>query len=246
MSSDKKWKITAVCPTVWRAWPFDEKVGVVVEVMDSCGHTFSDKARNLCVETAIATVREARKWLTNLPQEILITVFADSNTVAETGDLGAAIAPGYIRWSANPSFPGGVERVILDRFRSALFHELHHVARGWVMYGYSSSLEVSLLDAIISEGLATAFEHEMTGIQPPWGQYPSEVESWVEELLVLPPSASYEEWMYEHPDGRRWIGYRAGTYIVEKAMSASGLSSGEMAGLSAKQVLEMAGIQHFA
>ena len=246
MSGNKRWETAAVCSTFWRAWSLDQAIGLVVEVMDSCGYTFSDTARNLCVEIAIHTVQEARERLTNLPQEILITVLADSNVIAETGDLGAAIAPGYIRWAANPSFPGGVERVILNRFRSALFHELHHMARGWVMYGYRSSLEVSLLDAVISEGLATVFEREMTGVQPPWGQYPAEVENWVEELLGLPSSASYEEWMYEHPDGRRWIGYRAGAYIVEKAVAASGLSAGEMMAFSAKQVLEMAGIQRLA
>ncbi len=245
MTKANDWEITQVCSSLWRGWSLDAASGVVVEVMDSCGYAFTERARGLCVGVAVQTVQDAREHLPNLPREILITVLADDEVIPETGDLGAAVAPGYVRWTVAPSYPEGVEGVILRRFRPALFHELHHLARGWVMYGYSPALGDGLLDSVISEGLATVFEREMTGIRPPWGRYPAEVEEWVEEMLNLPQAASYEHWMYKHPDGRRWVGYKVGAYIVEKAEANSGLSAAEMVTFPTEQVLKMAGIQRF-
>ncbi len=245
MTKANDWEITEVCSSLWRGWPLDAASGVVVEVMDSCGYAFPERARALCVDIAVQAVRDARKCLPNLPREILVTVFADDGVIPETGDLGAAVAPGYVRWAVAPSYPEGVEGVILRRFSPALFHELHHLARGWVMYGYGPSLGDALLDSVISEGLATVFEWEMTGLRPPWGRYPAEVEEWVEEMLSLPQSASYGHWMYKHPDGRRWVGYKVGAYIVEKAKANSGLGAAEMATFPTEQVLKMAGVRRF-
>lgn len=39
------------------------------------------------------------------------------------------------------------------------------------------------------------------------GVSPDNVEQWVHELRALPSNASYAEWMFQHPDGRRWIGF---------------------------------------
>ena len=100
------------------------------------------------------------------------------------------------------------------------------------------------MDTVVSEGMATAFERDFAGNKPLWGEYPEDVESWVEELLDLPMSAygSYPQWMLQHPDGRRWIGYRAGTYIVDEAMLASGLSAADLVLAPTAEVLKLAGL----
>ena len=100
------------------------------------------------------------------------------------------------------------------------------------------------MDTVVSEGMATAFERDFAGTKPPWGEYPEDVESWVEELLGLTMSAygSYTKWMLQHPDGRRWIGYRAGTYIVDQAMSASGRSAADLVLVPTGEVLRLAGL----
>ncbi len=48
--------------------------------------------------------------------------------------------------------------------------------------------------------------------------------------------------MYQHPDGRRWIGYRAGTYIADRAISESGRSAAELVLIPNEEILKLAGI----
>jgi hypothetical protein len=90
-------------------------------------------------------------------------------------------------------------------------------------------------------GLATAFERDFSGSKPPHSEYPEEVEAWVSEMLALPPTAFYDHWFFQHPDGRRNIGYKAGAYVVDKAMAASGRSSADLVLASADEILELAG-----
>jgi uncharacterized protein YjaZ len=98
----------------------------------------------------------------------------------------------------------------------------------------------SLMDRVISEGMATAFERDFAGATYPWGQYPDDVAAWVTELMALPKDAPRDHWMSRHPDGRRWIGYKAGTYLVDRAIKASGKSAAELVSASTEDVIRMA------
>ena len=72
---------------------------------------------------------------------------------------------------------------------------------------------------------------------------PEDVLAWVGELLKLPESERWDQWMYQHPDGRRWIGYRAGTYIADRAISESGRSAAELVLIPNEEgILKLAGI----
>jgi uncharacterized protein YjaZ len=101
------------------------------------------------------------------------------------------------------------------------------------------------MDAVISEGLATAFQRDFAQSDPLWGDYPDEILEWAEQLLELPLSAyeSYAKWMIQHPDGRRWIGYRAGTYLVDRAMEQSGQTSAELVDTPTDSILGLAGFR---
>ncbi len=120
-----------------------------------------------------------------------------------------------------------------------LFHECHHLVRGWVLAAPASD---SFMNGVVCEGLATAFERDASGVTPPWAVYPDDVREWVDELLGLPASAPYAQWMFFHPDGRLWIGYRAGTYIADLAIARSGQSAAELVQTDAISILTMAGI----
>ena len=190
-------------------------------------------------EIAMATISEVSALLPGLSDDIVLGVGSGDQVIPETGEVGASVEPGRIEWSADPSRPGGIEGVARRQLRPTLFHELHHQARGWVIRG--GSRPTSFIEAPVCEGLATAFERDAAGRRPPWAEYPIEVDHWVEELMALPMTADYAEWMFQHPDGRRWIGYRAGTYIADRAMEASELSAAELATTPTAQVLELAG-----
>jgi uncharacterized protein YjaZ len=99
---------------------------------------------------------------------------------------------------------------------------LNHVVRAAVFF------DRRLRDHVIREGLATAFERDYGGASPAWGQYPPEVAQWTTELLAQPDDAPRKQWLFQHPDGRRWIGLRVGTYLIDRAMKATGRASAEL------------------
>lgn len=92
----------------------------------------------------------------------------------------------------------------------------YHLARA------SRVQTVSLLDHVVTEGLATAFERDFAKVAVPWGEPPPDGMTWTREILQQPETSALDPWMIRHPDGRRWIGMRAGTFLVDRATRASG------------------------
>lgn len=209
---------------------------------DSVDHVFSSDEQAVITRIANSVAAEVREVLPQVPPTVRLTVSAGEAVIVETGEMGMAPEPGRVSWTVDASRPEGVIAIANGHLRSTLFHELHHLARGYVVRG--GSRRTSFMDVVVSEGMATAFERDFAGARPPWGAYPEDVSVWVDELVALPMSAfgSYAKWMLEHPDGRRWIGYRAGTYIVDQAMAASGKSSADLVLAGTAEVLQLAGI----
>ena len=227
---------------MWAAVVFSTSLAAQtdVEFSKSDAHIFSDDEQAAISRIARAVVVEVREVLPQVPPSVTLVVSAGSAVIEETGELGMAPEPGRVSWTVDPSRSEGVIAIASKHLRSTLFHELHHLARGYTVRG--GAPRTSFMDAVVGEGMATAFERDFAGAKPPWGEYPEGVSAWVEELLLLPMSAfgSYAKWMLEHPDGRRWIGYRAGTYIVDQAMSGSGLSSADLVLTPTAEVLRLA------
>jgi uncharacterized protein YjaZ len=117
--------------------------------------------------------------------------------------------------------------------RPTLFHELHHLVRTAAVGGRR------LKDHVIREGLGTAFERDFGGVSPPWGQYPPEVSLWAKEVLAQPDDAPVAQWLFHHPDGRRWIGLRVGTHLVDCAMKSSGKTSADLVRVPTDALLAM-------
>lgn len=46
--------------------------------------------------------------------------------------------------------------------------------------------------------------------------------------------------MFRHPDGRRWIAYKVGTYLVDRAVRASGKTPAELVVTSTRELVELA------
>ena len=185
---------------------------------------------------------EVRALLPQMPRDVKVTVSVGTDVIPETGTGAASLEPGHIVWIVDASRPEGVVEIARSNLRSALFHEMHHLARGWVITG--GAPVTTIMDAVVSEGMATVFERDFADSEPLWGSYPDNIEEWVEELLALPASALglYEQWIFQHPDGRRWIGYRSGTFIVDRAVAKSGMSAAELVLTSTDEVLDLAGL----
>ena len=208
----------------------DSTTGIRTEFVGS--YAFSATERRTIARIAGLAALEARRSLPALAPQITLQVQSGKDVIPELGATAAvAGSPDWVRWTVDPDHPGGVVKIAESHLRGALFHEFHHLVR-------SSTISYhTLMDHVISEGLATAFERDFAGASYPWGDYPSDVSKWVDELLALPPTAKSSEWMFRHPDGRRWIGYKAGTYLVDQAMKRLNRTSAELVATPTEEIL---------
>ena len=196
-------------------------------------YSFSNAERRAIRKIAETTAREVRQHLPTLSNELIIRVQAQvgSGIIPETGENGNVFPPHVVYWKVDPTHPGGVMSVVEAWLRACLVHEFHHLARG-------PSMDTPL-DRAITEGMATAFERDVTGIRIPWSEYPPEVGEWVAELKSL-ARVDQKEWMSRKRRETRWAEKKMGTYLVDQAIQTSGASWSELVGMSTDQVLRLA------
>jgi uncharacterized protein YjaZ len=208
---------------------------ITVEFYSEGGYRFSQAERDTIEDIADATIPEVRRFLPTLPADLILKVYPGKDVIPETGEGGSIASPNKAFWIVSPDRPEGIIAIAERELRGTLFHELHHLVRS------QTPDSDTLMDRVVTEGLATLFERDEAGMPAPWGQYPQHAADWVKELIAQPSGASWKPWMSRHPDGRRWIGYKAGTYIAEQASRASGKSSAELANVPTAEVLRLAG-----
>jgi len=184
-------------------------------------HTFSAAEKEAIEQVAAGAARDVRVHLPSLPETWKLVVTTGSNVIAETGENGTWVAPNEIVWTMDPS--RDIAATIRTQLRATLFHELHHLVRA------QRVSTPSLLDAVVTEGLATAFERDFGNTAPPWADIPVEIEAWTAEVLALPANAPRNDWLILHPDGRRWVGMLVGTFIVDRATKLTGRSAAALA-----------------
>lgn len=204
-------------------------------------HCALSNAERDIVETTCARASvELRRLLPALPDVVHVNVATRGRVIPQLGYGARATTERSLAFVVDPQHPSGSKALIEESLRPVLFHECHHIVRGWVMRG--GKRRKRFIDGVIHEGLASAFERDAVGHAPPWIHYPDNVRDWVDELLPLPVYVPYAKWMFAHPDGRCWIGYRAGVFIADRAMAASGRSAAELAETSCEDMLALADI----
>jgi uncharacterized protein YjaZ len=204
-------------------------------------HTFSRTERRAIEAIAERAAADVRILLPTLPAELELTVQHGDQVIAETGETGEVGLPAHVYWTVNPQHAGGVIAVVNAQLRATLFHEFYHLVRANSGQGSAGGRSLpDLTIRAIDEGLATAFERDHGGAPVPWGAYPDDVGTWAKEFLALPEDASRQQWMSRHPDGRRWIGYKVGTWLADRAVETSGFSLEQLASIPATQILEWA------
>lgn len=196
----------------------------------------------------IASINEASnevsEILSGLPEKIKVEVqLIDRDITFVDGVVGWAAEHkphGKVMAQISTVYPGGVVAAVKKGMRSFIFHEFHHLTRGWSVYQNEFGPGINL--AAINEGLAVVFVEEHTGVVHEVNAFPDDVHDWVLEILELPMDANYSEWVTgSHPDGRTSIGYRAGNYIIRKAMENSGKTVLELSELPPDLIFELAG-----
>ena len=176
-----------------------------------------------------------KQILPALADRLVIRVEAGDKVIPETGETASAHPPNVVYWTVDPNRAGGIVAIANAELRHTLFHVLHHLVRDSAV-GRRSAASRSGRHRGPRDGL----KRDFAGPPTPWGAYPDDVGSWVAEILALPANAPSREWMYRHPDGRRWIGYKVGTYLVDRAIRASGRSAAALASSSTDDIVRLA------
>ncbi|MBL8606073.1 MAG: hypothetical protein JNL38_02085 [Myxococcales bacterium] len=199
------------------------------------GRAFSREERAAIERCAEGAVAEVRPLLPALATRLVLRVSAGTDVIPETGETATAYPPDAVAWVVDATREGAVIATARAQLRFTLFHELHHLVRD------AALPRRSLLDHVVAEGLATAFERDSAGAKPAWGEYPEGAARWVKELEALPPKVDVSLWLYgRHPDGRRWVGLRAGTYLADRATRALGKTAAELVTTPTSAILEAA------
>jgi hypothetical protein len=175
--------------------------------------------------------------LPGLPLQLVLRVAASKNVIAETGEAGTMGLPNILEWRVDVHRKEGVLRIVETHLRPFLFYGLHHLVR-------DKAIPLnSLMDDVVTEGMATAFERDFAGARPPpWGMYSADSSEWAKELMALPKTTPASEWMMRPTaanNQRRWMGIRAGTYLVDGAMRASDKSSAELVSTPTSDIIRM-------
>jgi uncharacterized MAPEG superfamily protein len=208
----------------------------VVEIEGpSSGRALAPAEEEELQRVADGAFREARSLLEDLPPRLtLIVKFGKDHVIPETGETGSAAYPGNVGLTLDPD--RDVLFTIRTHVRACLLHELHHLARRSRVPN-----PVSLRDRLIFEGLATAFERDTAKNAPPWGEVTPEVAEWAREVLQLPENAETEPWFVPRADGRRFVGSRVGTFLVDRASKASTRPAARLVSAPTAEVLALAG-----
>ena len=130
------------------------------------------------------------------------------------GHGGRTYNPYTVQISLDPVFPDFLRTVIGNELPRAISHELHHTVR-WKSVGYGKTL----LEVLVTEGLATHFEQEVWGgSASPWASALSPTE---EKELAARAKREYQRTDYNHREWffgtgtiPRWAGYTLGYQLV--------------------------------
>jgi len=123
--------------------------------------------------------------------------------------------------------------------RNTLYHEMHHIKRGYV--GYPNK-KITLLEMLISEGLAIVFALEMVPKSiPKWSKYTENfIKKWLPKVKKEKFNMDYyhEKWFFST------IGYKIGTYFVHQVQkNYPKLKSEDLAKKNARSLLKLSKVK---
>jgi len=204
---------------------------------------FTESQKVFISKVIIKSEDEVRKLLPNLPDSIKVIVEnVDWNLDIVNGVTGRTETnhPPLVLVQISNNYKGGVIDSVFQGIKSTIFHEFHHLSRGWAIQ--DNKFSYGIPNAMVNEGLAVVFTEIYTGNIIDVNSYPKEADSWVKEILALPLDADYAQWvMGEHPDGRTYIGYRTGNFLARQAMKKSAKSILKLSNLMPNEIIKLAG-----
>lgn len=173
-----------------------------------------------------------------LPKIDVVVADYPDGAIPEIGVCGNAYTEHLVFISIDPNFPE-IEKTLAIEIQSTLAHELHHCARMHTV-GYGKTL----LEALVSEGLADHFDIEINKSDPkPWCVALKGVEL---ERIKKMAQAVYNNVGYSHSDWffgstklniPRWSGYSIGFDLVKSYLNKTGKSASELVSTDAQEFI---------
>lgn len=219
--------------------PGDADSSLTIRFFDDEAAAFNEDDIQLITGIIARAEKEVRAILPSLPDSIEVTVAVIDRNIDGVGCVtGRADAPGKVRFELSSTCPGGIRAAAQKALAANVFHEFHHLYRGWTIEnnGFGPGIPV----AAVNEGLADVFSETYTGVFfPEANSYPENADMWLAEIMALPLNADYGTWMFAHPDGRDSIGYRVGRFIVHQAIENSGKDILELSTLAPEEIIAL-------
>lgn len=204
---------------------------------------FTEPQKAFIHEVISNSGEEVRDLLPKLPDSIKVIVENvdwDLDIVGGVTGRTETNTPPLVLLQISNNYHGGIIDSLKIGIKSTIFHEFHHLSRGWAIQ--DNKFSYGIPNAMVNEGLAVAFTEIYTGNINEVNAYTDEADNWVKEILALPLDASYSDWvMGKHPDGRTYIGYRTGNFLTRKAMNMSGKNILELSELIPDEIIKLAG-----
>lgn len=146
-----------------------------------------------------------------------ISIYPNPNfTIPETGEGGYTPSGDWFHVYIDPKKNQKQMAEIIETFiPGTIYHEMNHIAR-WQNTGYGSSL----LEAIISEGLAIVFAKEQwKKSKTPWADFSEKEMNCLLDIVRKRNKRNdkiynHGEWFLGTGKLPRWSGYKLGAYIV--------------------------------
>ena len=178
----------------------------------------------------------ARKYLPSMSDFVNISIEPVTKDVVipETHVAGITYNGAFLSLLFDKNIPIPKNQ-LLNNLQKIMFHELTHIAT----FSHDP-WQPGAIFGVVTEGLATVFERDYAKSEPLWGKY--EVDSvmriWYDELKSLPYSTTKNmHYFTDHPDGRRWIVYKTGTWIIDKLVN-SGEDLFDLMNLSHAEIIQ--------
>ncbi|BBN82572.1 hypothetical protein PA25_25570 [Pseudoalteromonas sp. A25] len=215
------------------------KHGAAINFDSNAAQFISPQQKKMLTNTVYSVTKHSKTLLPQFPQHVTVNISLVDRDLDKVGGVsGIAQTPTSINLDIAKTYTKGMNEAIAKGLKNTLYHEYHHLARGWTIEGNKFGPGIAI--AAVNEGLATVFADKYSGVQDSWLNYPSTTSEWVKEIINLPDNAPYDIWMMgKHPDGRENIGYKAGTYIVQQAIKNARLSVLELSELSPFEILDL-------
>ena len=175
-----------------------------------------------------------------------VTIYPNSNfTIPETGEGGYAISRDWFHVYVDATKKGSeLNGIIKEIIPGTIYHEMNHVAR-WQRIGFGSTL----LEVIVTEGLATVFAKEQwKSGKDPWSNYSKKE---ITNLLDIfkqrkknnDATYNHEEWFYGAGKLPRFLGYKIGSYIVKIfRKKCNTLSWEKIVKMKASEIIKLSGV----